>query len=159
MKKYLLVAILVLSSGLFAQGAGQGSPQKKDFTFIPREYNAIAATGDSLFSGKIANISTLDTSRGIILDGWSQVHLVVTTATGTVGGIIVKYQGSVDGVNYGTNVITLDSINWSAATAAKSFDLTSKCGGFYSVRLHFVGSTGPAFTGTNTYSAVIRKKP
>ncbi len=159
MKKYLLVAILVMTSGLFAQGAGQGAPQKKDFTYIPRQYNAIAATGDSLFTDLIANINTLDTSRGIVLDGWSQVHLVLTAATGTVGGLIVKYQGSTDGVNYKTNVITIDSLNWTAATAGKSFDLTSKCGGFYSVRIIIAGTTGPAFTGTNTYSALIRKKP
>jgi hypothetical protein len=159
MKKYLLVAILVLSSGLFAQGAGQGAPQKKDFTFIPREYNAIAATGDSLFTDKIADINTLDTSRGIILDGWSQVHLVLTQKTGTAGGIIVRFQGSTDGVNYTTNLVTLDSLNWTAATAGKSFDLSQKCGGWYSVRLVFSGSTGPAFTGINTYSALIRKKP
>ena len=158
MKKYILVGFLVLTSGLFAQGAGQGDPGKTDVTYIPRQYNAIAATGDSLFSGLIANISTLDTSRGVILAGWREVWLTLSAATGTVGGLIVKYQGSVDGVNYGTNVITIDSLNWTAATALKSFDLTRYAGGFYSVRFIIAGTTGPAFTGTNTYTAYIRKK-
>lgn len=160
MKNILLIvfAFLTLSVDALAQGAGQGSPNEKDFTYIPRRYNAIAATGDSLISGVIANISTADTTRPVILAGWSQVHLVLSQATGTQGGLIVKYQGSTDGVSFGTNLITLDSLNWTAATAKKSFDLTEKCGGFYAVRLVIVGSTGPAFTGTNTYSALIRKK-
>jgi hypothetical protein len=159
MKKILLF-VLVLLSGyeLFAQNIGQGQPINKDFTYIPRRYNAISATGDSLISGVLANISTTDTTRGIVLAGWSQVHLILSQATGTQGGLIVKYQGSTDGVNYGTNLITLDSLNWTAATAKKSFNLSDKCGGFYSVRLVIVGSTGPAFTGINTYSAQIRKK-
>lgn len=132
--------------------------QGSDNNYIIRRYNAIAATGDSLISGLIANISTADTTQPVVLAGWGQVHLVLKQATGTAGGLIVKYQGSTDGVNFGTNLITLDSLNWSAATAMKSFDLSSKCGGFYAIRLVIVGSTGPAFTGINTYTAYIRKK-
>lgn len=157
MKKYILVGFLVLTSGLFAQGAGQGSPSNTDYTYIPRIYNA-AAGGDSILTSQFVEISQIDTLDPIILNGWSQVYVVLSQATGTTGGIIVKYQGSTDGVSFGTNFITLDSLNWTAATAKKSFDLTSKCGGFYSVRLSFTGSTGPAFVGVNTYSALVRKK-
>lgn len=157
MKKYLLVVVLVLTCGmLFAQG--EGSPDKKDYVFTPRIYNA-AAGGDSLLTDQFVNISTQDTTDGIVLKGWNLVHLVVKQKTGTAGGIVIKYLGSTDGVNYGTNLQTLDSLNWTAATAMKSFDLSAKAGGFYSIRLVFIGSTGPAFTGVNYYSAIIRKKP
>lgn len=152
---FLFVLFLTLAVEGLAQGKkGTGEGE----VYIPRQYNAIAATGDSLFSSLIADINTADTSRPVILQGWSQVHLVLSQATGTAGGLIVKFQGSNDGVNFGTNLITLDSLNWTAATALKSFDLSSKCGGFYAVRFVINGSTGPAFTGTNRYSAIIRKK-
>lgn len=159
MKKIFLVLFTVLSSGLFAQGAGQGSADSKDFVYTPRRYNAIAATGDSLISGVLAIATTADTTRPIVLAGWNQVHLILSQATGTAGTLNVKYQGSTDGVNFGTNLITVDSLTWSAATAKKSFDLTSKCGGFYAVRLVITGTaSGTTYTGVNTYSASVRKK-
>lgn len=160
MKKYLLVLFVALISEVFAQSVGGGSAQKQDFTYTPRRYNAVAATGDSLISGKIMAAATIDTTQPVVLAGWSQVHVVISQATGTAGTINVKYQGSTDGVNFGTNVITIDSLTWSAATAKKSFNIMEKCGGFYAVRLIFAGTpTGTTYTGTNTYSALIRKKP
>jgi hypothetical protein len=158
-KLFLVIGLFaILVADVMAQNYSQGSPDNKDWVYIPRRYNAIAATGDSLISAKIADINTTDTVNTIILAGWSQVHLVLAQATGTAGGLTVSYQGSTDGQSYGTNFILFDSLNWTAATAKKSFDLTSRCGGFYSVRLLIKGSTGPAFTGINTYTAYIRKK-
>ena len=150
--------VLILASVLSAQNTGSGVPLVKDFVYTPRTYNG-GAGGDSLLTDQFVNISTADTSRPIILAGWNWVHLILTQKTGTAGGIVVKAQGSIDGVNFGTNFVTLDSLNWTAATNAKSFDLSAKFGGFYAIRLLFSGSTGPAFTGVNTYSAYIRKKP
>lgn len=138
----------------------QDQPLHKDNVFIPKKfYASTGAQYDSAMTGKIASISTQDTSQTIVLAGWNWVHLQLSQATGTAGGLIVKAQGSMDGVNYGTNLITLDSLNWTAAGARKSFDLTAKYGGFYSIRLVFSGSTGPAFTGVNTYSVQVRRKP
>lgn len=155
--KNILLFVLFLTLVVDLTAQGKKGPGEGEY-YTPRRYNAIAATGDSLISGKIANISTADTTRPVVLAGWSQVHLYLKQATGTQGGLVVKYQASDDGVTFGTNLITVDSLNWTAATAHKSIDLSSKCGGAYAVRLVIVGSTGPAFTGTNTYSAAIRKK-
>jgi hypothetical protein len=152
MKKYLLVLLLVLGVAITQ------AQSVKDNVYIPRIYNA-AAGGDSILTDQFVEISNTDTTETVVLAGWNKVFLVLTTKTGTTGGIVVKYQGSTDGVNYGTNLFTLDSLNWTAATAKKSFDLTTKCGGFYSIRLVFIGSTGPAFVGVNYYSAFIRRKP
>lgn len=151
---FLFVLFLTLAVDASAQGKkGTGEGE----LYIPRRYNAIAATGDSLITSKIANASTADTTRPVILQGWSQAHLVIEQATGTAGGLIVRAQGSLDGVNFGTNLIYIDSLRWSAASAKGSIDLSSKLGGFYSARLVIQGSTG-VFTGTNTYSATVRKK-
>ena len=154
--KHLIIFLLIASSELFAQG--QGSADKKDFVYTPRKYNAIAATGESLMTAKIANISTQDTIQGIVMAGFSEVWLNITQATGTQGGLVVKYQASNDGQTYGTNLVTVDSINWTAAGAIKPINLSLKAGGAYSIRPVISGSTGPAFTGTNTYSVQVRKK-
>lgn len=153
--KKLIVLMLVCLGIAFSQS----NPQKTDNVFIPKKYYGGGVTLDSAMTTKIANISTQDTVQAVVLAGWEGSHLIVEQATGTAGGLIIKAQGSLDGVNYGTNLITLDSINWTAASAKKSFDLSSKLGGFYSVRLVISGSTGPAFTGVNTYSLKIRRKP
>jgi hypothetical protein len=157
-KLFLVIGLFaILTADALAQNLGQGSPDNKDWVFIPRRYNAIAATGDSLISAKLANISTTDTTQTIILAGWSQVHLTLVQATGTAGGLLVYAQGSMTGQTYGVNFVLADSIRWAAAGVTKSIDLTSKFGGFYSVRLLIKGSDGTT-TGINTYTAYIRKK-
>ena len=130
----------------------------KDNVYVPRRVSSGNGL-DSAMTSIIANISTLDTTAAVTIANYKNVYIVLSQATGTAGGLIVKYQGSTDGVNFGTNVITIDSLNWTAATAKKAFALPGGGLGFNAVRFIIAGSTGPAFTGVNRYSVQIRRKP
>ena len=114
MKKIMVLMLVTLGIAF-----SQNQPQQVDNVFTPKKFYGGGVTLDSLMTTKIANISTQDTTQPVVLAGWADAFVVVEQATGTAGGLIVKAQGSMDGVAFGTNLVTVDSINWTAATAKK----------------------------------------
>ena len=163
-KLFLVIGLFaILVSDVMAQNYAQGSPNVKDWVYTPRKYNAIAATGDSIMTGKIANAATTDTLQPVIISGWNQVHLIISadTAGSTAGVLNLLFQGSRNGQTFSTYLVPVDSIKWAAAGPAyKSFNLSQVAGGFYSVRPVIKGTaSGSTYTGTGYYSVQIRKKP
>ena len=154
MKKFLLVALALVSTTAFAQ---QGPTN--DF-LIKRATGPAALT---VISGKAYTTSTSDTTMAYACSDWKSFF--VTVQSRDSASILIKYQISADSgggsaINWSA-IATKDSLSTTNnAGDAKSVDVSGQILGAKWVRFIFAGNSGATQgTTTNTYEAIFKRYP
>lgn len=149
-KLILLVALLVITTGVFAQGT--------DLVYIPRTLSA----GTSMSARSVSSTYD-DTTQAVLVKGYSQVGVVLVTATNDSCTISVSYQGSMDGSTFGQFQTLIDSLSSTGTVGVnKGFALPDAGMNFTFVRFRVYSNTAsgrfssaPAVTAT-TY--IVKKQ-
>lgn len=143
----LLLAVLLCSSVGFAQVV-TGPTFKYDF---------VKTKGGTSVLNKAYTGTTLDTTQALGLAAWTNNFVNVSSADSA--SVTIKYQLSVDGVNWGV-LTTADSLSTASNTGdVKSVNLSTYAVGSPFIR--FIFALNPSFrlgTSSATYSASLMQK-
>jgi len=100
-----LVALIVFTGLAYGQRAEYGND---DIVFTPK-----TLTAGTVMSARTDAAALQDTTRKIALSGFAKCYIALTIAANDSASAVVKYQGSVDGVNWSPTLVTIDSLSTS----------------------------------------------
>jgi hypothetical protein len=150
MKRLILLAVLLLvTTGLFAQGA--------DVRFVPKTLTA----GTSMSARSVGSTFD-DTTQSILVKGYSYVGISLVSATNDSVALLVSVQGSTDGYTFGSFRL-IDSLSSTGTVGVnRGIELNSGGYAFTHVRFRVYNNTAElsySSSPSTTVTVNVAKKP